>query len=414
VDRAYTEPPALQCRGCEQPLPAPFLDLGETPLADRLVSAEAEREPVVTAPLAVAHCPACALVQLTQTVDPRRLFCEGYPYYSSVSPALSAHFRASAAQLMASRDLGPESLVLEIASNDGYLLRHFAAAGVPVLGIDPADGPAAVARAADIPTIEDFFGRELAEHLRAEGRTANVVLANNVLAHVPDVNGFVVGIERILKDDGVAVIEVPYLVDLIEKCEFDTIYHQHVFYFSVTALDGLFRRHGLHLNDVLRLPVHGGSLRLFVERAEVPTERLEEALRREEAEGVLRPEYYAGFAARVASVRDRLRALLRGLKDDGHTIAAYGAAAKGATLLSVCRLDGDILDYVVDLNQVKHGRYMPDGHLQIHPVERLAEEVPDFVLILAWNFQDEIVAQQEDYLAAGGRFIVTVPEPRIL
>lgn len=407
-------PEEVGCRGCHEPLGEPFLDLGETPLADRLVAPESAGHPVVTAPLAVAHCDACALVQLTETVDPRLLFCHDYPYYSSVSPALSAHFQASAEELMAQRDLGPGSLVIEIASNDGYLLRHFAARGIPVLGIDPADGPAEVAQAAGVPTLKTFFDEGVAEDLRAGGRTASLVLANNVLAHVPELNGFVAAIGTVLEEDGLVVVEVPYLVDLIERCEFDTIYHQHVFYFSATALSGLFRRHGLHLNDVQRLPIHGGSLRLFVEREASPSRRLEALLRQEEGDGVLEPAYYAGFAARVESVRGRLRSLLVDLKGQGKTIAAYGAAAKGATLLSVCGLDGDVIDYVVDLNPVKHHRYMPDGRLEIHPVGRLQEDVPDFVLLLAWNFQDEILSQQRAYLDAGGRFIVPIPEPRIL
>jgi SAM-dependent methyltransferase len=402
------------CRGCGERLPPPFLDLGETPLADRLVSSDARDRPIITAPLAVAFCPACALVQLTETVDPHVLFCENYPYYSSVSPALSEHFRASAEELMERLDLEPDSLVLEIASNDGYLLRHFSARDIPVLGIDPAEGPARVAREAGIPTLETFFGRELAEELREEGRTADLVLANNVLAHVPGLNGFVAGVAAVLAEDGLAVFEVPYLVDLIERCEFDTIYHQHVFYFSVTALDRLFRRHGLYLNDARPLSVHGGSLRLFVERREDPSERLRDTLRREETDGVLRSGYYAGFAERVASVGARLRVLLGKLKGEGNAIAAYGAAAKGATLLAVCGLDDGLLDYVVDLNPVKHGRYMPNGRLEIHPVERLLGEAPDYVLLLAWNFMDEIVAQEREYLGAGGRFIVPIPEPRIL
>ena len=259
------------CRACGAADPVPFLSLGEMPLADGLLKPEDPVDAEAFYPLTVAFCPACGLVQLRETVSPEELFCQDYPYYSSFSDTLLEHARKNAEHLIQSRELGPESLVVELASNDGYLLQYFHKAGIPVLGIDPAEGPAAAAEAKGIPTLRAFFGKELAEELRAQGMKADVILANNVLAHVPDLGGFVDGIRTLLKDDGVAVIEVPYVRDLVERGEFDTIYHEHLCYFSVSALDHLFRTHGLSLNHLEPLAIHGGSLRLYVGKKPAPS-----------------------------------------------------------------------------------------------------------------------------------------------
>jgi SAM-dependent methyltransferase len=310
--------------------------------------------------------------------------------------------------------LGPESLVVELASNDGYMLKNFKQRGIPVLGIDPAEGPAGAAETAGIPTLREFFTADVARRLRAEGRRADVVIANNVLAHVPDLNGFVEGIGILLADSGVAVIELPYVKDLVEHCEFDTIYHEHLCYFSVTALDRLFARHGLCLNHVEQLAIHGGSLRLYVERRPKRAEGVSGLLDEEARIGLDRFAYYQGFARRVQTIRESLLGLLRDLKRDGKRVAAYAAAAKGATLINYVGIGTDLVDYVVDRNTHKQGCYMPGQHLPIRPPERLLEDLPDYVLLLAWNFADEIMRQQAQYLEHGGAFIVPVPTPKVI
>ena len=392
-----------------------FLDLGVTPLADALVAPDALDQPEPKFPLALAFCPESALVQITEDVPEDQLFVDNYLYFSSFSDHLLRHSRDHALALIESRGLSSESLVVELASNDGYLLKNFVEAGVPVLGIDPAPDQAAAAIAIGVPTMQEFFGEALATKLVADGTRADVILANNVFAHIPDINDFTAGMKILLADDGVIHIENPYVRDLIEHCEFDTIYHEHFYYHSCTSIDRQMRRHGLFLNDVEYFPeLHGGTLRWHIGHHETPSERVRQYLADEHEAGLDTFEYYEAFADRVQTVKRDLLDLLRNLKADGKTVAAYGAAAKGATLLNTVGITTDLVDFVVDRNVHKQGLHMPGTHQPIRDVAALTDEQPDYVLLLAWNFKDEIIAQQRDYLDRGGRFIVPVPTPEII
>jgi hypothetical protein len=411
----------IGCRSCMASPLKPILSLGHLPLANALVRHQAGGESQPQYPLEVLRCPVCSLVQLSISVAPELLFRD-YVYLSSVSEAFVTHARTIVERVVRKRTWDDASLAVEIASNDGYLLQNYRAHGIRVLGVEPARNIARIARdQRGIDTVEEFFGRDLAARLAGQGRRADIIHANNVLAHVPDFNGVLDGIRRLLKDDGEAIIEVPSLRDMFDRLEFDTIYHEHLFYFSLTALSRAFGRSGLTIVDVEPLKVHGGSLRVFARRSDVPVapdragvDRVAAMLDAERAWGVDTPERYARFQEGVAELKQKLVHLVRGLKRAGHSIAAYGAAAKGTTLLNYCGLGASELDYVVDRSPIKQGLLMPGTLLAIHPTERLVQTMPDYVLLLVWNFADEVMAQQAEYRRRGGRFIVPVPEPRIV
>ena len=415
-DRPAEMPTGLRCRSCDSGDLVPVLSLGRQPLANSLRSAEEMGSTEPRYPLELVFCGSCTLLQLTESIPPAEMFSE-YLYFSSVIPGLIAHGKELSGRVIERRGLGPGHQVVEIASNDGYLLQHYRDAGIPVLGIEPARNIAAVAESRGIPTRCEFFGSELARRLRGEDVAADLIHAHNVLAHVPDPNDFAAGIATLLKPDGRAVVEVPYVRELLERGEFDTIYHEHVFYYSLSALHHLFARHGLVVEDVERIPIHGGSLRLFLAHAaDAMTGGATQALLAEEREwGVDAAAPYLELAGKTEAIGRGLHELLGGLRAQGARLAAYGAAAKGSTLLNTFGLGREMLDYVVDISPHKQGLFMPGSGLPIvSPECLLADDAPDYLLILAWNFADEIREQQRAYRERGGNFIVPVPTPHVV
>ena len=410
-----------RCRSCDAEDLHQILSLGRTPLANSLLRLDELQAPEETYPLDLLFCPACTLVQISETVPPEKLF-RNYLYFSSYSDTMLEHAEQLARRVTEAHGLDGQSLVLEVASNDGYLLQYYQRNGVPVLGIEPAVNIARVARERGIETLCEFFGRELAVRLKDGGIRADVIHANNVLAHVADLNGLVSGLPILLKDNGVAIIEVPYVKEMIDHCEFDTIYHEHLCYFSLTALNKLFRRHGLLITDVELLPIHGGSLRVFVaqQNATPPTDarqrisRVEEMLENEQRWGVANLEFYQKFASKVEALRSQLAQKLAELKAAGKSIAAYGASAKGSTLLNYFGIGRDSLDFVADRSPIKQGLFTPGTHLPIYAPDKLLEANPDYVLLLTWNFATEILSQQVEYRRRGGQFIIPIPELTVI
>jgi C-methyltransferase C-terminal domain/Putative zinc binding domain/Methyltransferase domain len=417
VGEDVTDPQPTVCRSCGSAKLSLVLSLGATPLANALLTTEDLERPEPRFPLDLVFCENCSLVQITETVPPEQLF-RSYLYFSSFSETMLAHARDLSDRFQRDLALGASSLVVEVASNDGYLLQYYKHAGIPVLGIEPAENVARVAiEQRGIPTLSEFFGVRLARALATEGRRADLLHANNVLAHVADLPGFVEGIREMLADEGVAALEFPYLGDMIARSEFDTIYHEHLCYFSLGALVHLFARSGLKAIDVERIPIHGGSLLLTVARTSSmrpPQPSVAALLNEEHARGMDGLDFYRGFARRVDSLKEELRGLLNRLKREGHHLAAYGAAAKGSTLLNTFGIGRETLDFVVDRSPHKQGLFMPGVRLPIGPPTQLVERMPSFALLLTWNFAEEILAQQAEYRSKGGQFIVPLPVVRVI
>ncbi|MFT5477912.1 MAG: SAM-dependent methyltransferase [Planctomycetota bacterium] len=404
-----------KCRSCSSADLSTVIDFGISPLADKLVLASERDEPDLCFPLRLVFCPECSLVQITENVPPEILWGGDYPYYTSLSPGLVRHFSASADALMERLPLNSETLVVEAASNDGYMLKLFADKGIPVLGVDPASGPAKVATDAGVPTMCCLFDMQAAQTILAERGQAQLILGNNVLNLVSDLDDVMRAIDTLLAPDGEVVLEVPYLVDSIDKLAFDNVFHQNTTYYSATALERLFRAHGLFLNEVESVATFGGSLRATFARQERVGTSVRTILEEETRRGVTRFEFYEEFASKVSKIKADLMATLRELKADGKRIVAYGAAGGMATtLLAYMEIDKDLIEYAVDINHHKHGKWTSGSRLEIRPAETLLEDRPDVVLLLAWNFADEIMEQQKAFRDQGGQFLVPVPVPRLV
>lgn len=404
----------FECRSCGSKNHHPVIDLGLQPLANNLLRPEDLGRPEPRFPLAVFVCQDCWLMQITNTVPPVDLFSD-YIYFSSFSDAMLRHARAAARQHIEGKGLGKASFVIEIASNDGYLLKNFVEAGVPCLGFEPAANIAEVARKNGVETHCEFFGKATAAALREEKGQADLILGNNVFAHAPDTNDFVAGAAELLKPDGWVVFEFPYGIEMIDKVEFDTIYHEHVYYFTLTPLIPLFARHGMDVFHVERLPIHGGSLRVYACHRGVETirESVGTTLAEEATRGAASTGYYDEFSKRAEKVKAGLIAFLAEQKAAGKRVAAYGASAKGSTLLNYVGDAASSLEFIADRSTYKQGRLSPGLHVPVVPAEELAARAPDYALLLVWNFAEEVMAQQQSYRDAGGKFAIPLPVLRL-
>ncbi len=408
---------APRCRFCRAALTETFVDLGVSPLANSYLDPDELGRGERFYPLHAYICSECLLVQLEEFEAPEAIFGE-YAYFSSYSDSWLEHARRYARMAVQRFALDEDSFILEVASNDGYLLRHFRERGLAVLGVEPATNVAEASRRRGIPTLERYFGEELAGELVADGRSADLVVANNVLAHVPDLNGFVAGLRTVLRPRGVLTLEFPHLLRLIEENQFDTIYHEHFSYFSFLTAERVLASHRLTIFDVEQIPTHGGSLRVYARREEDESKAVQSAvgelLEVERKAGLDRLEGYRGFEARVRLTKRNLLRFLLDARERGNSVVGYGAPAKGNTLLNYCGIRTDLLDYTVDRSPHKQGRYLPGTRIPIYPPARLAETRPDYVLILPWNLRDEITGKMAHVRDWGGRFVVPVPELEIL
>jgi C-methyltransferase C-terminal domain/Putative zinc binding domain/Methyltransferase domain len=404
------------CRFCSEPLQQTVVDLGMSPLCESYLSASQINHMEPFYPLHVRVCGRCFLVQLEEYVSPENIFTD-YAYFSSYSDSWLAHAKAYAEQMTNRFQLNPNSLVVEVASNDGYLLQYFVARQIPVLGIEPAANVASVAVELGVPTLVKFFGTATARELVAQGKRADLLLGNNVLAQVPDLNDFVAGMKILLGPKGVITIEFPHLMRLMEENQFDTIYHEHFCYFSFLTAEKIFAAHGLTLFDVEELTTHGGSLRIYArhveDSAKVVSEKVHELRAREESAGFARPEQYHSFAEQVRETKRKLLQFLIEAKRAGKQIAGYGAPGKGNTLLNYCGIRTDFLDYTVDRSPHKQGKFLPGTHVPIYSPDRIRETRPDYLLILPWNLKDEIMKQNAYIRDWGGQFVVPIPEVKV-
>jgi SAM-dependent methyltransferase len=404
------------CRHCRQPLQHTFVDLGMSPLCESLVAPDRLDAMEPYYPLHVLVCENCFLVQLREYVTPEHIFSE-YAYLSSYSTSWVAHAKRYCAIIKERLGLGAESLVVELACNDGYLLQHFGPLGVPVLGVEPAANVAKLAEEKGIPTISAFFGTDLAQQLMLEGREADLIVANNVLAHVPDINDFVNGIRCLLKPHGVATLEFPHIERLIAENQFDTIYHEHFSYLSATVVDRIARMHGLRLFDVEKLPTHGGSLRVYLAHQESlhqTSRRVFDLIELEDRLGLRSLRGYGSFSEKVKQAKRELLSFLIAAKKQGKRVCGYGAPGKGNTLLNYCGIGTDFLDFTVDRNPHKHGLYTPGMHIPIRPVEEIDAARPDYILILPWNLKNEVVEQMGHVGDWGAKFVVPIPTVEVV
>jgi SAM-dependent methyltransferase len=407
-----------RCRFCSAPLVLSFADLGMSPLSNSYLKPEQLQRMEPFYPLHAWVCGSCFLVQLEEFETPEHIFSDDYAYFSSYSDSWLEHCRAYTESMRARFGYSPQSLVVEIASNDGYLLQYFVKSGIPVLGIEPAANVARAAEEKGVPTLVRFFGAETARRLAAEGRQADLLLGNNVLAHVPDLNDFVRGMAILLKPHGVITMEFPHLLRLIKENQFDTIYHEHFSYFSFLNVEKVFAAHGLTLFDVEEIPTHGGSLRIFGRHAadaSKPVSGRVAKLRQDETDaGLDRVATYSAFAEQIKATKRALLRFLIEAKEESKKVAGYGAPAKGNTLLNYCGARADLVEYTVDRSPHKQGLFLPGTHIPIYAPERLAETRPDYVLILPWNLKDEIVGQMAHVRSWGGKFVLPIPRVTVL